>query len=677
MNHVFLCDLTHTGQKIASDCFPYGIGCIAAYVEKNFRFPTAVHLFKFANEIYEALVKSRPRIVGFSNYAWNFNLAISVAECIKALFPETVIVFGGPNFPKRRDEQAEFMRASPVIDFYIEGEGEQAFLYLVERLYEHKFDLESLKHNGSPSVRTILNGQFLTFDLIPRLKSLDEVPSPYLTGKLDKFFGQNLMPLIQTNRGCPFSCTYCVEGGHYYKRVVKRSERQVIADEMEYIAKRAMDNRQMFLADSNFGMYSEDVETAQIIGRTMNKWDYPTYIHVATGKNRKDRVLEVARALKGRLRLSGSVQTLDPVVLSNIKRKNISGKQLLDLAKDGNKVGANSYSEVILGLPGDSLGAHMRTMKGVIEAGFNFALPWTLMLLMGSELFGRDARQRFGFERKHRVLPRCFGIYEFGNSEFMCGEIEEVCVSGQTLSLEDYLECRLFALTTALFYNDRIFEEALETLKSLSLSPFEWLTIIHNSRDGFPEKLRNICENFKKDTLGELWDSKEALLDYMCRPENMRKYISGELGFNVLYTYRTKALVSCMKELNDVAFDTLEGLIAEKASDIYERDGDYLEQIRQFSLLRKDRLFDFGYAPEHIFDFDFNLVMIKGLWGKRSSAKTGRRYTHRFYPPPEKVRFVEEQMDVFGSDEAGLSKVISRIPISKLYRCVDVTVEAS
>ena len=42
-----------------------------------------------------------------------------------------------------------------------------------------------------------------------RLEDLSEIPSPYTTGMMDKFFSEKFIPAIQTNRGCPFSCTYC------------------------------------------------------------------------------------------------------------------------------------------------------------------------------------------------------------------------------------------------------------------------------------------------------------------------------------------------------------------------------------------------------------------------------------------------------------------------------------
>ena len=114
---------------------------------------------------------------------------------------------------------------------------------------------------SNPSVRTIDNGIFISNEIAPRIKNLDKIPSIYVTGKMDKFFDKKLMPVIQTARGCPFTCTYCVEGNNYYLNVVRKSHKS-IADELDYIAKRVTDNKQMFIADSNFGMYKADVSSA-------------------------------------------------------------------------------------------------------------------------------------------------------------------------------------------------------------------------------------------------------------------------------------------------------------------------------------------------------------------------------------------------------------------------------
>jgi len=670
-DHILLCDLTHMGQKIASDSFPLGIGCIAAYLEAKSQGFLKIHLCKFPQEVFDTFIKYKPGIVGFSNYVWNLDLSRNMAHAIKEEFPETIIVFGGPNFPSERKDQEEFLRSTKVIDFYIKGEGEKALYALVQNIHACHFDIDRVKGLSNPSVRTLFKDTFVVNELAERVHNLEEIPSPYLTGMMDKFFGESLMPLIQTTRGCPFTCSYCVEGSSYYKKIIRMNSLERIAAELEYIAKRAIHNKQLFIADSNFGMYDVDLETARVIRQVMDKWGYPSYIHVATGKNRKDLVLELAQTLQGRMRLSGSVQSLDPNVLSNIKRTNISTTQLLDLAKNASKVGANSYSEVILGLPGDSLKAHMETMRQVIEAGFNFTLPWTLMLLNGSELDRKDIQEKFGMVVKYRILPRCFGIYDFGDKKFASAEIEEVCVGGLNLSFKDYLECRIFTLTTALFYNDRIFEEILESLQVLRFSPFDWVRMIHDMRDSFSENLKKVYDGFKRDTVEELWDSGEELRNFVGSPEVIKRYISGELGKNVMYHYRAMAFINCMEDLNDIAFRCAKSLIAKSHLPDYQMDEDYFEQLRLFSFARKSGFFNLEQSFEHEFTYNFKKILDEGLWNQYKQ-KDNRKYRYRFYHSQEQKRFFREQMNVFGSDIVGLAKVMSRINIKNMYRRIEV-----
>ena len=97
-------------------------------------------------------------------------------------------------------------------------------------------------------------------------------------------------------------------------------------------------------------------------------------------------MLQVATLVQGALRLSGSVQSLDEGVLENIKRKNVSADQIMQVAVMGSEIGANTYSEVILGLPGDTKKKHYDTIARLIQSGFNRVETYTLMMLHGSEL---------------------------------------------------------------------------------------------------------------------------------------------------------------------------------------------------------------------------------------------------------------------------------------------------
>jgi NDP-sugar pyrophosphorylase family protein len=65
-----------------------------------------------------------------------------------------------------------------------------------------------------------------------------------------------------------------------------------------------------------------------------------------------------------------SKESLDSKVLLNIKRDNIQPESLMDMALEASKIGTNTYSEVILGLPGDTTEAHLSTLQKLIDAGF-------------------------------------------------------------------------------------------------------------------------------------------------------------------------------------------------------------------------------------------------------------------------------------------------------------------
>jgi coproporphyrinogen III oxidase-like Fe-S oxidoreductase len=85
-------------------------------------------------------------------------------------------------------------------------------------------------------------------------------------------------------------------------------------------------------------------------------------------------------------RAPSSVQSLVEGVLENIKRKNVSADQIMQVAVMGSEIGANTYSEVILGLPGDTKKKHYDTIARLIQSGFNRVETYTLMMLHGSEL---------------------------------------------------------------------------------------------------------------------------------------------------------------------------------------------------------------------------------------------------------------------------------------------------
>ena len=473
---VFVSDLSHTSQTIASNILPYAVGSLITYAKSKLKDQSVFEfrIFKYPEKLAAAILAAPLDIACFSNYVWNIDLSYSMAQRIKEKNPNAIIIFGGPNYPTDPQEQRQFLEEHPIIDFHVYKEGEIAFTELLQCLADCNFDANTAKRRVSRGCHCLSDGQLAVGLPVERIKNLDDIPSPYLTGEMDEFFDNGLAPIIQTNRGCPFSCTFCTEGMGYFNKVNKRSI-QVIEAELRYIAQHRHASMQyLHVADSNFGMYKEDEEIADKIAKVQEEYGWPQYLIATTGKNQKERILKVAKTVNKALLLAGSVQSLTEEVLNNIKRKNISASQLMELAKKAKELGSNTYSDIILSLPGESKDSHFKTIETVVNANFNYLRLYTLMLLSGTEMASPMTRNQHQMKVAFRVLPRCFGIYRFGDEDpLVSAEIEEVCVATKDMPFEDYLECRLFHLTVEIFYNDSMTSELVEFLSLFNISVFD------------------------------------------------------------------------------------------------------------------------------------------------------------------------------------------------------------
>ena len=124
---IWLCDLTYTQQTLASDIMPNAVGCIAAYAKKVIGNQPSFKVIKRPEVLAEWLkTKPLPRLIGFSNYAWNGNLAVRIAQIIKRKRPEITLVIGGPNYSLELGERENYVRTHNYIDYSVLKEDEVA-----------------------------------------------------------------------------------------------------------------------------------------------------------------------------------------------------------------------------------------------------------------------------------------------------------------------------------------------------------------------------------------------------------------------------------------------------------------------------------------------------------------------------------------------------------------------
>lgn len=681
MTRIFLCDLTHTSQGINAELIPYPIGCIKSYFHAKSPHKVDIALYKYPEFLAEDFPKHQPEIVGFSNYMWNLDLSCTLASEIKKMAPQTLIVFGGPNYPLEERRQKIWLAEHPAVDVYVTGEGEEPFRQIVETWLATR-SIEAVKQAKLNGTHALVDGNILKhvdirrdgYDNTPRITHLDDTPSPYTMGYLDEFLKDpKLVPLMESNRGCPFTCAYCVDGIGARSKVNKASITR-LKSELVYIAER-YSGKYLTLADTNFGMYKEDVEFCKVIADVKEKYDYPHHLQVSTGKNQQELIIECAELLKGSLRLSASVQSLDAEVLKNTKRSNISYQELIEVSSRLSDTQANTYSEVILGLPSDSKEKFIGSVCGLIEAGFNQVRMFTLMILDGSELATDASRHKFKMKTRFRVVPRSFGIYKFMGKELPSVEVEEVCVEQETLPIDDYIESRRFALTVTLFYNDKIFHELTQVLVARGRRVSDWIKYIHSRTIFFPQKLADIYGDFITETASELDESRDKLEERIkSEPCLIQKYISGAAGNNVLFNAQARAYLDAMEDLHEVAFEAVRDFAGLGCIDQNSPEAAYLEELRRYSLAKKRRFVNLQEVSIEHFNFDFIALEAENF----ASMPTQKTPTDiRFYYEQWQKDFFSDQMARHGTSLQGLGKLLSRVPIKKTQRATGYVADVS
>jgi len=484
------------------------------------------------------------------------------------------------------------------------------------------------------------------------------------------FFDGKLQPIIQTTRGCPFSCTFCIEGSKYYNKVNRHSQEKTNA-ELEYIAKKMKSTRDkggrndLWIADSNFGMYTQDLETCKMIGKCQQQYNWPEYIQVDTGKNNKPRVLAGARLVNGAIRLSGSVQSLDKQVLVNIKRSNISENELLDMAQEASEVGADSRSEIILALPGESLKSHFETLRKVINSRFNHINTYQLMLIPGTELVASETRKTFNMTSRYRVMPRCFGNYSILGSLQHIADIEEICVATNTLSFEDYVKSRKMHLIINIFHNDGIFGSVIKLINHLNLSVFRWLELI--LQEELEGELKLLFSDYEIETRNELWKEKKDLEAEINNSNIVEKYIKGELGYNLLAIYQTRALTKNLDELLTLTKKMLSKLIIEGGKDT-EENLKFMNEVLKFDYGRSERLFtDVDYSPRIKFDYNIPKFLENELQ-PFDACKEPTPLEIQFVLDDDQKRILNRSFTMYGKNDVGIGRLLAKVFVTKLLR---------
>ncbi len=391
-----------------------------------------------------------PDLAAFSVSMWNEQLNLSVARQVKERWPDCLIVFGGPQVPHR---PADYFAAHPFIDIAVRGEGEEAFSAIL-----HRF-LESREFDGIPGVSWRpgdAEGCRVNQDEQPFQRDLDCYPSPYLTGLYDPLMAANadmeFQAIVETNRGCPFLCTFCFWGKGGLSRKYRYYSFERVADELEWCARAKI--RYVFNADSNFGMHKRDMDIAHHIVELKKTHGYPEKFRTCYGKNTDERIFDIGQLFHAHDLEKGitlSRQSNNPLTLKTVKRSNIKLGVYTNLQRRFNDHDVPVYCEMLLGLPGETYESFIAGIEELLRTGLkNQVFIYHCQIYENTELADPDYRARHGLETRKIALN---AVHSAVHREGWVAEIEETIVSTASMGPQEWRRAAVFAWMVMLMHS--------------------------------------------------------------------------------------------------------------------------------------------------------------------------------------------------------------------------------
>jgi len=380
-------------------------------------------------------------ILGLSCYDWNWNLQLEIAKQAKKDNPDVLVVAGGPH-PDWKDE--DFFKKYPQIDIVVYNDGERPFAEIIKAVQEGT-SFDKIDNLIMPHLKTPPSDLFKEFEISPWLANKQWVLD-FKKKHIDNGKNKHFTLLWETDRGCPFKCSFCDWGSATNSKVRRYSDDRIKKEIDFFTEELGVDV--LYHVGANLGIFPRDLDFVKYICEKKKETGYPKSFQYSTSKNTPERTVNIAKSLYNAKLLKKHVVSLQHTkqeVLDCIDRYNIPVKRQIPMIRDLNKARMPCISQMVMGMPGDTPDLWMQALTDTIEWGIHFECRiYDFQLLPNAPAAQKEYMDKWEIKtrtRKHFIN----GYHKMAEQDHSSPpSSSEFIVATKTYDLEDWLQMKLF-----------------------------------------------------------------------------------------------------------------------------------------------------------------------------------------------------------------------------------------
>lgn len=571
---IYLCQFAYTipGTKITN--LPYSAAKVWAYAESQ-NTVTRSQLGKliFFKDDPKKIVDSldNPAVFGLSCYVWNSAYSDTVARLVKEKYPDCLIIYGGPSTPDdvyKRDWDKEH----DYVDICVHQEGEITFNEIMKGTPLDQIVGISYKKEG----KWVSTGKSV------RIKNLDNSPSPYLMGLLDDVVnadGWITNSVMETDRGCPFMCTFCDWGGTTFSKI-KKFNLETVFEEIEWAGKNRIDH--LLFANANFGIFKErDSLIADKVIATKEKYGFPNQIITSYAKNSNEFIIEMASRLNKHKLLYAfnlSLQTLNKESLEKIKRTNMKINDFEQMVALGQKNNISIQVEIILGLPGETKESFLDGICYLHKFGNITVDIYPFQILPNSVANNDDYIQEHKLKFKNEIVE-CEGYHETFNYVYSTDTMPEE----DFIEVSEWLWCHKIGITSGI---TTLLQPIICEEQNIDIKTFytDWHNYIKTSSGILNQRFKQAQVSINNKQFNFLYGTQNTCLEalgYLRRQETLEDLVN---FFAKTYNYSAQKSKALAQMYDTNVYNPAYNYPYEEDGMLIEHEGmpDYMKSYAQY-----------------------------------------------------------------------------------------------